>query len=173
LLCNYIFHFTACRLFNIGVVIIIYNMKVMCFVVLTLSIGCITHLAASELVCFDFCSRIGMSESCPGKSCADIYKINKATRGVSRDYWVNTTTGTHQVYKSFSLLDWVEWKAVKKISSSRAPLDRVPERRYCLGLAWHLYQHDVPYMELSQWRSSRKVLACEATMCTPAFGIYQ
>ena len=78
-------------------------MKVMCFIVLTLFIGCITQLAVSEQVCSSFCSSIGMLESNPGKSCADIYQINKATRGVSHDYWVNTTTGTHQVYCDMEL----------------------------------------------------------------------
>ena len=33
-----------------------------------------------------------MLETNPGKSCVDIYQINNATRGVSRDYWVSTTT---------------------------------------------------------------------------------
>ena len=44
-----------------------------------------------------------MLESNPGKSCVDIYQINKATRGMSHDYWVNTTTGTHQVYCDMEL----------------------------------------------------------------------
>ena len=76
-------------------------------VVLALSLGYIYVIqsAASEQVCSSFCDTcsIGMSESSPGKSCADIYQINKATRGVSRDYWVNTTTGTHQVYCDMEL----------------------------------------------------------------------
>ena len=46
---------------------------------------------------------MGVLESNPGKSCADIYQINKATRGVSDDYWVNSTTGTHQVYCDMEL----------------------------------------------------------------------
>ena len=38
-------------------------------------------------------------QSNPGKSCNDIYQINKASRTVSRNYWINTTTtGVHQVY---------------------------------------------------------------------------
>ena len=73
-------------------------MKVICITVLALCIGCIAQLAVSEQVCSSFCSSIGMLESNPGKSCADIYQINKATRGLSRDYWINTTTGIHQVY---------------------------------------------------------------------------
>ena len=54
-------------------------------------------------MCSSFCSSIGMLESNPGKSCVDIYQINKATRGMSHDYWVNTTTGTHQVYCDMEL----------------------------------------------------------------------
>ena len=69
----------------------------MCIVVLDLSVGCIIpgQLAIQDQVCSSFCSSMGMLESNPGKSCADIYQINKATRGVSRDYWVNTTTGIY------------------------------------------------------------------------------
>jgi len=44
-----------------------------------------------------------MLESNPGKSCADIYRINKASRGASGDYWINTTTGIHQVYCDMEL----------------------------------------------------------------------
>ena len=77
-------------------------MKVMLIVVLALSVGCI-NLAVSEQVCSSFCSSLGMMESNPGKSCADIYQINKATRGVSCNYWVNTTTGKHQVYCDMEL----------------------------------------------------------------------
>jgi len=44
-----------------------------------------------------------MLESNPGKSCEDIYQINKASRGVSGDYWIQTTTGVHQVYCDMEL----------------------------------------------------------------------
>ena len=71
-------------------------MKVMRIVVLGLFIGCITQSAVSEQVCSTFCGSLGMLETNPGKSCEDIYQINKATRGVSSDYWVSTTTGIHQ-----------------------------------------------------------------------------
>ena len=73
-------------------------MKTMCIVALALSVGCIIQLVVSEQVCSNFCSSLGMLESNPGKSCADIYQINKAAQGVSCDYWVNTTTDIHQVY---------------------------------------------------------------------------
>ena len=76
----------------------------MCAIVIALSIGCITQLAVSAQVCSNFCcSSLGILESNPGKSCADIYQINKATRGVSHDYWINTTTGIYQVYCDMEL----------------------------------------------------------------------
>ena len=52
---------------------------------------------AEEKVCSSFCSSLGMLQSSPGKSCADIYQINKASRGVSGLYWINTTSGLQQV----------------------------------------------------------------------------
>ena len=59
--------------------------------------------AAQEKTCSAFCTSLGMMESNPGKSCDDIYQINKATRGVSGDYWIQTTTGVHQVYCDMEL----------------------------------------------------------------------
>ena len=53
-------------------------------------------VAVDERMCSNFCSGLGMISS-PGKSCADIYQTNKASRGVSGLYWINTTTGLHQV----------------------------------------------------------------------------
>ena len=67
-------------------------------------IGWACHLvAAQEKTCSAFCSSLGMLQSNPGKSCNDIYQINKATRGVSGNYWINTTTGIHQVYCDMEL----------------------------------------------------------------------
>ena len=37
------------------------------------------------------------------KSCNDIYKINKASRGVFDNYSITTTTGVHQVYCDMEL----------------------------------------------------------------------
>ena len=48
-------------------------------------------------ICSSFCSSLGMLQSLPGKSCAEIYQVNKASRGVSGLYWINTTSGLHQV----------------------------------------------------------------------------
>ena len=65
---------------------------------------CACHLvAAQEKVCSTFCSSLGMLQSNPGKSCDDIYQISKASRGVSGNYWINTTTGVHQVYCDMEL----------------------------------------------------------------------
>ena len=54
-------------------------------------------IMAEEKVCSSFCSSLGMLQSSPGKSCAEIYQVNKASRGVSGLYWINTTSGLHQV----------------------------------------------------------------------------
>ena len=78
-------------------------MKEMCIVTLALTVGCIIQFAVGEQVCSNFCSSLGMLESNPGRSCADIYQTNRAARGVSHDYWVNTTTGIHQVYCDMEL----------------------------------------------------------------------
>ena len=69
-------------------------------------IGLACHLAAAagqEDVCCTLCTSLGTLQSNPGKSCNDIYQINKASRGVSGNYWVNTTTGVHQVYCDMEL----------------------------------------------------------------------
>ena len=58
---------------------------------------------AEEKTCSNFCTSLGILQSSPGKSCDDIYQINKATRGVSNYYWINTTSGTHQVYCNMEL----------------------------------------------------------------------
>ena len=69
-----------------------------------IAIGWACHsVIAQEKVCSDFCSSLGMLQSSPGKSCDDIYQINKASRGVSDNYWINTTTGIHQVYCDMEL----------------------------------------------------------------------
>ena len=73
-------------------------------IVITVVIGWACHLvAAHEKTCSAFCSSLGMLQSSPGKSCDDIYQINKASRGSSGNYWINTTTGVHQVYCDMEL----------------------------------------------------------------------
>ena len=69
-----------------------------------LLVGWICKLAiAQEKVCSSFCSSLGMMQSNPGKSCEDIYKINRASRGISGNYWINTPTGAQQVYCDMEL----------------------------------------------------------------------
>ena len=67
-------------------------------------IGWICHLAAAqEKTCSAFCSSLGMLQSNPGKSCSDIYQVNKASRGASGNYWVKTTTGAQEVFCDMEL----------------------------------------------------------------------
>ena len=54
-------------------------------------------IMAEEKACSNFCSSLRMLQSSPGKSCADIYQSNKTSRGVSGLYWINTTSGLHEV----------------------------------------------------------------------------
>ena len=73
-------------------------------VVIIAAILFVCHLVATqEKVCSNFCSSLGMLQSNPGKSCHDIYQINKASRGVSDYYWIKTTTDVHQVYCDMEL----------------------------------------------------------------------
>ena len=54
--------------------------------------------------CSSFCLGLGNSDLTPGKSCADIYQINKATRGISGFYWIiNGTNESIQVYCDMEL----------------------------------------------------------------------
>ena len=62
-----------------------------------------SEVMAQEKVCSTICTTLGMLESSPGKSCDDIYQNNKASRGVSGLYWINTTSGIHQVYCNMEL----------------------------------------------------------------------
>ena len=74
-------------------------------VIIIAIVGLACHLVAAyqEDACCALCSSLGAVKSNPGKSCHDIYQINKATRGVSGNYWINTTTGVHQVYCDMEL----------------------------------------------------------------------
>ena len=56
-------------------------------------LGCVGKMVVSEeKVCSAFCSSLGTDSSSPGKSCADIYQVNKASRGRSGYYWINNTS---------------------------------------------------------------------------------
>ena len=77
---------------------------------------------AQEKVCSNFCSTLGMLQSSPAKSCDDIYHINKATRGVSGLYWINTTSGIHHVYCNMELQcggDKGGWTRVAQFDTSQ------------------------------------------------------
>ena len=73
-------------------------------IVTVIVIGWVCHsVVAQYKVCSNFCSCLGTLQSTPGKSCSEIYQINKASRGASGNYWINTTTGVHQVYCDMEL----------------------------------------------------------------------
>ena len=73
-------------------------------IIITLTVASAgSEVMAQEKVCSSFCTTLGMLESTPGESCDDIYQNNKASRGVSRLYWVTTVSGTHQVYCNMEL----------------------------------------------------------------------
>ena len=66
--------------------------------------SCVCHLiAVEERICSASCSTVGLLQSTPGKSCSDINLFNKASRGMSGEYWVATNTGVHQVYCDMEL----------------------------------------------------------------------
>ena len=60
-------------------------------------------VVAQEKVCSSFCNSLGTMQSNPGKSCEDIYRINRASRGIPGNYWINTPTGVQQVYCDMEL----------------------------------------------------------------------
>ena len=67
-------------------------------------------------------SSIGTSANNTGKSCADIYEANKASRGISGDYWIETSTGVHQVYCDMELECGGEkggWMRIADLDTSR------------------------------------------------------
>ena len=74
-------------------------------VVIVIVVGWAYHLvAAQDDSCSIFCTTLGTLESNPGDSCNDIYQNNQATRGMSGNYWISTTTGVHQVYCDMELV---------------------------------------------------------------------
>jgi len=69
--------------------------------------GCFTRVVAFEKdMCLNYCrslSSLGILESNPGASCNDIYELNEDSKGVSTYYWIQTSTGVHQVYCDMEL----------------------------------------------------------------------
>ena len=73
-------------------------------IAILLAFGCFVQLVVAQgKVCSTSCSSLGTMQNTPGKSCDEIYQVNKASRGVSGDYWINTTSGVHQVYCDMEL----------------------------------------------------------------------
>ena len=75
-----------------------------------------------EKVSSSFCNTLGVLQSSPGKSCDDIYLNNIASRGVSGLYWINTISGTHQVYCNMELQcggDKGGWTRVAQFDTSQ------------------------------------------------------
>ena len=61
-------------------------------------------VSAREEACSILCSSLGMLKNNPGRSCDHIYQMSEASRGVSGSYWIQTTTGVHQVYCDMELV---------------------------------------------------------------------
>ena len=78
-------------------------MTVWSIIIILTAVSAGSVVMAQEKVCSTFCTSLGMLESSPGKSCDDIYQINKASRGVSGFYWINTTSGIQEVYCNMEL----------------------------------------------------------------------
>lgn len=98
-------------------------MTVIWILTILAALHCYCQLAeASQNVCSSFCSSLGTLQSNPGKSCDDIYQINKASRGASGNYWIETSTGVHQVYCDMELECGVRkggWMRIADIDTSR------------------------------------------------------
>ena len=73
------------------------------FLRLVIITGICQFVAGEEKVCSAFCTTLGTQQVSPGRSCNDIYQINKDSRGVSGNYWISTTTGVYQVYCDMEL----------------------------------------------------------------------
>ena len=79
-------------------------MKAVWIVIAFAILDCTCQLVkADDRVCSSTCNSVGTSATNPGKSCDDIYQINKGSRGVSGDYYIETPTGVHQVYCDMEL----------------------------------------------------------------------
>ena len=99
-----------------------YNSKMAVWSIIIILTAASGVVMAQEKVCSSFCSTLGTLQSSPGKSCDDIYHINKATRGASGLYWINTTSGTHYVYCNMELQcggDKGGWTRVAQFDTSQ------------------------------------------------------
>ena len=125
-------------------------------------IGWTFHLMmAQEKVCSTSCNTVGMLQSTSGKSCIDIYQNNKASRGASGNYWINTTTGIHQVYCDMKLECGGHkggWMRIADLDISRG--DNCPS-------GWtKITTNDVGYPPIDVCRSSSDSTGCYATTFT-------
>ena len=61
-------------------------------------LGCVGRMVLCDdgEVSYSFFSKLGTESFLPGKSCADIYHINKASRDRSGYYWIRSATTTLQ-----------------------------------------------------------------------------
>ena len=97
-------------------------MAISSVVVILTIFGAVVTAQQEINVCSSFCSSLGMLQSSPGRSCADIYQINKASRGVSGLYWINTTSGLHQANCDMELECGGHkggWTTIVKLDTSR------------------------------------------------------
>ena len=115
-------------------------------------------VAGGEYVCSAFCTALGMLSTSPGKSCNDIYQINKATRGVSGNYWIQTDNETAQeVYCDMELEcgghkgGWMRLAQLDTTNGDSCPGDWINNAAYnslCTGVdtpGCHSANFSVPY----------------------------
>ena len=93
----------TCELLLTSEAVASYNTAIMKIMIIAVIAWTCHLVAAQENSCSAFCSSLGMLKSNPGKSCDDIYQVNRASRGASGNYWINTTTSVHQVYYNMEL----------------------------------------------------------------------
>ena len=124
--------------------------------VLLILTGCLA--TDGKNVCSAFCTALGMLSTSPGKSCNDIYQINKATRGVSGNYWIQTDNGTAQeVYCDMELEcgghkgGWTRVAQFDTTNGDSCPGDWISNATYnslCTGVdtpGCHSANFSVPY----------------------------
>ena len=91
-----------------------------------------------------------MLQDNPGKSCDHIYQMNKASRGVSGTYWIQTSTGVHQVYYDMELECGGHkggWMRIADLDTSRG--DDYPSELGTSQLCQHNFEHNRSLKALS------------------------
>ena len=128
------------------------------FCTLLVMITSLVAKANGDNMCSAFCTALGMLSTSPGKSCNDIYQINKATRGVSGYYWIQTDSGTTQeVYCDMELEcgghkgGWMRVAQLDTTNGDSCPGDWINNADYnslCTGVdspGCHSANFSVPY----------------------------